>query len=165
MSTPFNTSLRRDPDDPRGLGERIEALIRERIEEAVEFIAMDLLVQLRRAHGRPALEAGSPGDRAEFQELVQDLLRHLRRECSEGLAPDALGKVSQAEVAQGREELARLLAGQTALARLLPDYWQRFEVSKGDFARARLTAPPPRASFLARLFRRSPRTLTRRNSA
>ena len=155
MSTPFDTSLRRDPGDPRGLPERIDALLRERLEEAVEFVCMDLLVQLRRAHGRPAPEAKSAGDRQEFQALVRELLRHLRAAFLEGLAPADLQKVSQAEDAQGKEELSRLLAGQTALARTLPDYWQRFETLKTAFTQARLGAPPPRTGILDRFFRRS----------
>lgn len=155
MSTPFDTSLRRDPDDPRGLVERIEALVRERIEEAVEFVCMDLLVQLRRAHGRPAPAANSASDREEFQGLVRDLLRHLRQAYVEGLGPEDLRKVSQAEDAQGRDEVPRLLAGQTALARLLPDYWHRFDALKTAFARARLSAPPPRPGLFDRFFRLS----------
>lgn len=155
MSTPFDTSLRRDPSDPRGLPERIDALLRERIEEAVEFIGMDLLVQLRLAHGRPAPEAKSAGDRQEFQALVQELLRHLRTAFLDGLPPDDLQKVSQAEDAQGKDELSRLLAGQTALARTLPDYWQRFETSRAAFTQARLSAPPPRPGLLDRFRRRT----------
>lgn len=155
MSTPFDTSLRRDPNDPRGLAERLEALLRERIEEAVEFVCMDLLVQLRRAHSRPAPEARSASDRQEFQALVRELLRHLRAAFLAGLAPEDLEKVSRAEDAQGKEELPRLLAGQTALARTLPDYWQRFESFKTAFTEARLSGPPPRAGFLDRFGRRS----------
>lgn len=155
MSTPFNTSLRRDPDDPRGLAERIEALVAERIEEAVEFVGMDLLIQLRRAQGRPAPEAKSAGDRQEYEGLVREWLLHLRGALLEGLAPEDLQKVSRAEEARGREEIPRLLAGQGALARTLPDYWQRFEAFRVAFIQARLGAPPPRAGFLSRLLRRA----------
>lgn len=142
MSTPFNTSLRRDPNDPRGLVERIEALVGERIEEAVEFLCIDLLVQLRRAHGRPAPEAKSAGDRQEYEGLVREWLLHLRGALLEGLTPENLQRVSRAEEARGREEIPRLLAGQVVLARTLPDYWQRFEALRAAFAQARLNAPP-----------------------
>lgn len=155
MSTPFNTSLRRDPNDPRGLAERIEALVRERIEEAVEFVSLDLLVQIRRAQGRPAPEATSANDRQEFQGLVRELLLHLRAEFVKGLAPEDLQKVSRAEDASGPEEVPRLLAGQTVLARTLPNYWQRFETLRETFVRARLSVPPPRRGLLGR-FRRTP---------
>lgn len=139
---------------PGGLGERIEAALEERLEEAVEFVCMDLLVQLRRAQGRPAPVAKSASDRQEFQGLVREWLLHLRGALLDGLPPEEVRKVSQAEEARGREEIPRLLAGQVALARALPDYWQRFETLRAAFAQARLTEPPPSPGFLSRLFRR-----------
>lgn len=154
MSTPFDTSLRRDPNDPRGLAERIEGLVRERIGEAVEFVCMDLLVQLRRARGLPAPQANSAGDRQEFQTLVRDLLSHLRTALLAGLTPEDLRRVTRAEEAHGLDEVPRLLAGQTVLARTLPDYWQRFETLREAFATARLAAPPPRGRFFDRFRRR-----------
>ena len=152
----MSTSLRRDPDDPRGLGERIEAVVTERLEETVEFVCMDLLVQLRRAQGRPAPVAKSASDRQEFQGLVREWLLHLHGALLDGLLPEEVRKVSQAEEARGREEIPRLLAGQVALARALPDYWQRFETLRAAFVETRLSAPPASPGFLGRLFRRSP---------
>jgi hypothetical protein len=140
--------------DPRGLGERIEAAVAERLEEAVEFVCMDLLVQLRRAHGRPAPVAKSGSDRQEFQGLVREWLLYLRGGLLDGLPPEDVEKVSQAEGARGREEIPRLLAGQAALARTLPDYWQRFETLSAAFTQARLTSRPTSPGFLGRLFRR-----------
>ena len=144
------------PGDPRGLGERIEAAVKERLEEAVEFVCMDLLVQLRRAHGGPAPVAKSASDRQEFQRLVGEWLLDLRGALLDGLLPEEVRKVSQAEEARGREEIPRLLAGQAALARTLPDYWQRFETLRVAFIEMRLSAPPASPGFLGRLFRRSP---------
>jgi len=144
------------PGDPRGLGERIEAAVEERLEEAVEFVCMDLLVQLRRAHGGPAPVAKSASDRQEFQRLVGEWLLHLRGALLDGLPREEVQKVSQAEEARGREEIPRLLAGQAALARTLPDYWQRFETLRVAFIETRLSAPPASPGFLGRLFRRSP---------
>ena len=144
------------PGDPRGLGERIEAAVEERLEEAVEFVCMDLLVQLRRAHGGPAPVAKSASDRQEFQRLVGEWLLHLRGALLDGLPREEVQKVSQAEEARGREEIPRLLAGQAALARTLPDYWQRFETLRVAFIEMRLSAPPASPGFLGRLFRRSP---------
>ena len=140
--------------DPRGLGERIDAAIAERLEEAVEFVCMDLLVQLRRADGRPAPVATSAGDRHEFQGLVREWLLHLRGALLDGLPPEDVKKVSQAEEAHGREEIPRVLAGQAALARTLPDYWQRFETLSAAFTQARLTTGSPRSRFWP--FRRPP---------
>lgn len=150
----MSTSLRRDPDDPRELGERIEAVVTERLEEAVEFVCMDLLVQLRRAQGRPAPVAKSASDRQEFQGLVREWLLHLRGALRDGLLPEEVRKVSQAEEARGREEIPRLLAGQVALARALPDYWQRFETLRAAFAQAHLTTRPRRSGLWP--FRRRP---------
>ena len=141
----MSTSLRRDPDDPRGLGERIEAAVAERLEEAVEFVCMDLLVQLRRAHGRPAPVAKNASDRQEFQGLVSEWLRHLRGALLDSLPPENVQKVSQAEETRGRDEIPRLLAGQVALARTLPDYWQRFETLSAAFTQARVSALPRRS--------------------
>ena len=135
------------PGDPRGLGERIEAAVEERLEEAVEFVCMDLLVQLRRAHGGPAPVAKSASDRQEFQRLVGEWLLHLRGALLDGLPREEVQKVSQAEEARGREEIPRLLAGQAALARALPDYWQRFETLRAAFAQARLTTRPRRSGL------------------
>src|SRR5207253_2797093 len=61
----FSTSLRRDPGQPRDLAARIEAELRERIEEAVDLACLDALVKWRRARGLPAPAADSVRDRAE----------------------------------------------------------------------------------------------------
>ena len=106
---------------------------------------MDLLVQLRRAHGRPAPAAKSAGDRQEFQGLVHEWLLHLRGALLDGLPPEEVQKVSRAEEARGREEIPRLLAGQVALARVLPDYWQRFETLSAAFTQARVMTRPRRS--------------------
>ena len=46
----FSTSLRRDSGQPRDLVARVEAELRERIEEAVDFACLDALVERRRAY-------------------------------------------------------------------------------------------------------------------
>ena len=144
------------PGDPRGLGERIEAAVEERLEEAVEFVCMDLLVQLRRAHGRPAPVAKSASDQQEFHGLVSEWLLHLRGALLDGLPPEEVQKVSQAEADRGPEEIPRLLRGQAPLAPTLPDYWQRFETLRAAFTQARLGAPGPGPGFLGHLFGRRP---------
>src|SRR6266436_4056010 len=80
MDNPFHTKgLRHGANDPRGLLERIEAQLAERIEEAVEMAALELLVELRKRHQRPAPASDSQADREEFQILSADLLGYLRR--------------------------------------------------------------------------------------
>ena len=79
MDNPFHTKgLRHGANDPRGLLERIEAQLGERIEEAVEMAALELLVELRKRHQRPPPASDSQADRAEFHALSVDLLEYLR---------------------------------------------------------------------------------------
>lgn len=155
MTSPFGTSLRRDPDDPRGLLDRIDAQVRERLEEAVEFICLDLMIQLRRQHGRTLPEAQNDRDREEFGRLVREFLVYLRQACWTEIPESAREKVTEAEARAGGDELPRLIAVQVILARQLPDYWHRLEALKAAFARERLAAPPPKPGFLDRILGRS----------
>jgi hypothetical protein len=149
---PFKTTgLRHGTDDPRGLMERIDAQLAERIEEAVEMAALHLLVELRQRHNRPAPETDSREDREEFQALAGDLLRHLGRAFEAGLDATRRGELERAR-AEGADARARDLRGQIFLARQLPDYWQRLETYRAAHAEARLAEPPPAAGFLKRLF-------------
>jgi hypothetical protein len=136
--------------DPRGLIERIQAQLRERIEEAVEMAALKLMVDLRAASGRPAPESTSPADRAEFEATARAALAWLRDAYVAELPPALRLPYEQAEAAAA-DEPARLLTGQVWLARRLPDYWQRFERYQRQYAEQRLASPAgPR--WLRRLF-------------
>ena len=149
---PFKTTgLRHGTDDPRGLIERIDAQLAERIEEAVEMAALHLLVELRKRHNRPAPETDSRPDREEFQALANDLLTHLGRAFEAGLDAARRGELERAR-AEGADPRARDLRGQIFLARQLPDYWQRLEAYRAAHAEAHLAEPPPAAGFLKRLF-------------
>jgi hypothetical protein len=149
---PFKTTgLRHGTDDPRGLIERIDAQLAERIEEAVEMAALHLLVELRKRHNRPAPETDSRPDREEFQALAGDLLTHLGRTFEAGLDAERRGELERARAA-GADSRARELRGQIFLARQLPDYWQRLETYRAAHAEAHLAEPPPAAGFLKRLF-------------
>ncbi len=136
--------------DARGLMERIEAQLRERIEEAVEMAALKIMVDLRAATGRPAPESTSAADRAEFEAGSRALLAWLRDVYAAELPPDLRPHFDAAEAAAD-EEPARLLAGQVWLARRLPDYWQRFERHQRRYADQRL-ADPGGPGWLKRLF-------------
>lgn len=152
MDNPFETTgLRHGTDDPRGLIERIDAQLAERIEEAVEMAALHLLVELRKRHNRPAPETDSRADREEFQALAADLLAYLWRAFEAGLAPERRPDLERAR-AEGADPRARELRGQIFLARQLPDYWQRLEIHRAAHAEAHLAAPPPTTGFLKRLF-------------
>lgn len=136
--------------DPRGLVERIQAQLGERIEEAVEMAALKLMVDLRVATGRPAPESTSTADRAEFEAGSRALLGSLRDAYLAELPTDLRPSFDEAEAAAG-DEPARLLTGQVWLARRLPDYWQRFERYQRQYAERRL-ADPSGPGWLKRLF-------------
>ena len=152
MENPFSTTgLRHGTDDPRGLRERIEAQLTERIDEAVEMAALHLLVELRKHHDRPAPESDSREDRDEFATLAADLLAYLGEAFEAELSADQRGELDRAR-AGGADAHARGLRGQVFLSRQLPDYWQRFEGHRAAYAQARLASPDRPGGFFKRLF-------------
>jgi hypothetical protein len=151
MDNPFKTTgLRHGTGDPRGLIERIDAQLAERIEEAAEMAALHLLVELRKRHNRPAPETDSRADREEFRALAEDLLAYLGRAFEADLAAERRPDLERAR-ADGADPRARELRGQIFLARQSPDYWQRLETHRAAHAEAHLAAPPPSTGFLKRL--------------
>jgi hypothetical protein len=136
----------RHPDRSHDLDTRIAHEIRERLEEAVDFVCLDALVRARQARGLPAPAADSAADRAEYTRHVLALLRRLDAEVP---PPSAMGRVG------GRDEQERLLARQVACARALPDYWQRFEAISERFLDDLAPSGGERRGVLARLFGRS----------
>jgi hypothetical protein len=136
--------------DARGLMDRIEAQLRDRIQEAIDMAALKLMVDLRTAAARPAPESTSVADRAEFEALAGALLGWLRDVYAAELPPELRARFDEVEATTG-EEAARRLAGQVWLARRLPDYWQRFQRYERQFAERRL-AVPGGPGWLKRLF-------------
>lgn len=126
------------------LDTRIEHEIRERLEEAIDFVCLEALVNARRASGGPAPAADSAADRAEYQAHVGTFLRLLTAELHTRDAP-------RGETAG---DDAQLLARQVALARTLPDYWQRFENISARYLAQPAVSGGQRGGVLARLFRR-----------
>ena len=148
----------RHPDRSHSLGTRIEHEVRERLEEAVDHVCLDALVRARRAAGLPPPAADNAADRREYTEHVRAFLSHLERELSAGLDAEQRRRVTSP--AAGDEE-ARLMSVQVTLARLLPDYWQRFDAARARYlpepasARARGEASGSEGrGLLARLFGR-----------
>ncbi len=137
--------------DARGLLERIEAQLRERIDEAIEMAALKLMVDTRAQAGRPAPESTSAADRAEFESTARALLIRLRERFLAQLPVELRPRHDQAEAAVA-DEAARPLAGQVFLARQLPDYWQRFERYQQEDAQERLADPARPGGWLRRLF-------------
>jgi len=147
----FGTSLRRDPSQPGDLSARIDAQLRERLEEAVDFVCLDVLVQRRRALALPPPSADNQRDREEFTRSVRTFLERLKAALLPDLGPEPRAKVAAAEAAPGAED-ARLLGVHVVLARELPDYWQRFEAARTAYAAEQVTSGGERRGMLGRLF-------------
>ena len=124
----------RHPDRSHGLSTRIEHEVRERLEEAVDYVCLEALVRARRAHNLPAPVADNAADRREYVEHVRTFLAELEHDLTANL--DAQQRRRLPASAAGDDE-ARRMQTQVALARMLPDYWQRF-----DAVRARYLAEP-----------------------
>jgi hypothetical protein len=142
----------RHPDRSHDLRTRIDHEVRERLEEAIDFVCLDALVRVRKARGLPAPASDNDADRSEYGAHVLAFLRLLDTHLAAGVVDDR-GRAS--EPAAASDESARLLAGQLQLAKSLPDYWQRFERMRARY----LAEPQPpsggeRRSVLARLFGR-----------
>src|SRR5262249_32879420 len=90
-----------------------------------------------------------------FEQIVSNLLTHLRDAFSGELAADRRAEFEKAEDAPSKPA-DKLLAGQVFLARRLPDYWQRFEAHVAEYEHARLDAPGSGSGWLSNLVGRSP---------
>jgi hypothetical protein len=146
--------FRSRPDQPRDLLAQIEAEVRQRIEEAVDHVSLDVMVQRRRARGLPAPVPEKPGDRREFEAGVRNFLEHLTAELGRDLDGEARQRVAQAVSRAGQDPSARLVAAQVALARTLPDYWQRFEAVRVTYTAAQVASGGDGRGFLGRLLGR-----------
>jgi hypothetical protein len=143
----------RHPDRSHDLGTRIEMEVRERLEEAIDYVCLEALVRERRAGGLPAPAADNPADKRAYADNVLALLGRLERELTADLSADSQQKVAHAATPPGDEQ-ARLVARQVALARLLPDYWQRFEAVSAGFLEAVGASGRESRGLLGRLFGR-----------
>jgi hypothetical protein len=115
----------RHPDRSADLSTRIEYEVRERLEEALDYVCLDALVRDRKARGLPPPAADNPADRRAYGDNLLALLDRLSQALAAELSPEERRRTGAAE-ANGDEQ-ARGIALQIALARRLPDYWQRFD--------------------------------------
>jgi hypothetical protein len=154
MSTggPFRGAFRHQHGEPQSLRERIDAQLRERIEEAVEMAALELMVETRRRQQKAAPEENNRSDRAEFHATADEVLQHLHRAFRAALSPADRDAFDAATRPSASDPRAERLAGQVFLAKRLPDYWQSFETHRADLASARLGSAV-REGWLKRLFR------------
>jgi hypothetical protein len=141
----------RHPDRSADLTARIEYEVRERLEEAVDYVCLEALVRERRARGLPPPAADSADDRRRYTANVLALLRLLQRELAPAPSPEEARKPAAAETPD--DEQARLIGLQVTMARTLPDYWQRFEAISGGYLAGQNAASGREGrGLLARLF-------------
>jgi hypothetical protein len=153
----------RHPDRSHDLRTRIDFEVRERLEEAVDYVCLEALVRDRRTRGLPPPAADSAEDRRAYTDNVLALLRRLGREL-EPVSTSGQARPATPVAQTVGDEQSRLIAAQVVLARTLPDYWQRFEAISDDYLAGRGgeadTAPADATSggegrgLLARLFGR-----------
>jgi hypothetical protein len=132
---PFRTRI----DQPRDLTALVDAEVRERIEDAVDYVTLEIMVAARRAHGQPAPTADSSRDRQEFSRGVGAFLERLQTELL-GSAPAAVRQKADAAATGADDILGRLIATQVELAKALPEYWQRFEEIRAAYSREQLAS-------------------------
>jgi hypothetical protein len=129
---PFTNAHHGGRRETLDLTARIDAELRARIEDAVDYACLEAMVKARETRGEPAPVADDPRDRDEYlgrvaaflERVRSTLVRHLTREQRDRLGvlagPPRTGDVTAA------------LDVQVALARALPDYWQRFDQIRLD---------------------------------
>jgi hypothetical protein len=142
----------RNPD-AGDLSTRIEAELRQRIEDALDAACLDTLVRVRRARGLPPPAADSQRDRQEYEEALRQLLNRLQDHFVPSLGEALRAKTALAGAAAADPD-ARLVAVQVALARELPDYWQRFDAIRLRYAEERAASGGESGGLLRRLFGR-----------
>jgi hypothetical protein len=122
----------RHPDRTHDLGTRIDMEVRERLEEAVDFVCLEALVQERRHRGLPPPAADNTADRRDYQTNVSAFVTLLHRELTTDLTADQRERLGATTVA-APDSQSTLVNTQVALARLLPDYWQRFDAVRARY--------------------------------
>jgi hypothetical protein len=115
-----------DPE-PLDLAARIDAELRARIEDAVDFVCLEAMVREREARGEPAPAPDDPRARAEYDRRVIAFLERVRVTLLADLTEEQRARLGAQARAPRAGDLAGTLAVQVALAKLLPDYWQRFD--------------------------------------
>ena len=107
------------------LGARIDAELRARIEDAVDYACLNAMVRSRAARGARPPAADDPRDRAEYVERVTAFLEELRVALARRL--DAESRTRLAPLVSGpTPDVSAGLDAQVALAKTMPDYWQAF---------------------------------------
>ena len=113
--------------EPLDLGARIDAELRGRIEDAVDFVCLEAMVRDREERGEPAPAPDDPRAREEYGRRVVAFLERVRTILIAELSDDQRTALGPHTSPPRPNDVAAALAVQVALAKLLPDYWQRFD--------------------------------------
>jgi hypothetical protein len=142
------------PDQPRNLIAQIEDEMRDRLREAIDHVGLEVLVETRRARGHAHPAADNPADRAEFEAGARAFLDRLDRDMGREAPDEVRRAIEDVRARSGSDPAARLLAAQVALARALPDYWQRFEAIRQAYMGEPARSRGERGGLLRQLFGR-----------
>lgn len=113
--------------EPLDLGARIDAELRGRIEDAVDFVCLEAMVRDREERGEPAPEPDDPRAREEYGRRVVAFLERVRVALLAEVSDEQRTHLGSHASASRPSDVDAALAVQVALAKLLPDYWQRFD--------------------------------------
>ena len=114
------------PERP-DLAARIDSELRGRIEDAVDFVCLDAMVREREALGEPGPTPDDPRARAEYDRRVAAFLERVRVALVADLSDEQRARLGADVDGPRPADVAEALAVQVALAKVLPDYWQRFD--------------------------------------
>lgn len=124
---PFTNVHHGGEREPQDLAARIEAELRSRIEDAIDYACLDAMVRDRRERGAPPPASDDPRDREEYGRRVSAFLERVRVRLVAGLTGEQRSRLGDRVAAPRSGDVSRALAAQVALAKELPDYWQRFD--------------------------------------
>jgi hypothetical protein len=113
--------------EPFDLARRIDGELRTRIEDAVDDACLSAMVKSREARGELPPAADNERDRQEYMARVAAFLELLRVEITATLDEEQRQRLGRAVLRPRADGVDAAIAVQVSLAKMLPDYWQRFE--------------------------------------
>jgi hypothetical protein len=123
---PFANLHHGGDEDRPSLAVRVEIELRARIEDALDYACLDAMVRARKAEGAPPPLPDNATDRAEYLSRVSAFMERVRAELVPTLTDEQRRRLG-ATVSRRPANVDAALAAQIALAKELPDYWQRLD--------------------------------------
>lgn len=148
--TAYGTSLGRYADGHRDLKARIDRLVLERVEAAIQTACLNALVEQRRRLGQALPSEDNADDRRALEQLVHALLERLEARMLPTLSPEQQAGIAASP--DPAKTAGQGLARQASLAKLLPDYWRHFEDCRLELETRQAAEPPQRPGLLGRIF-------------